>query len=447
MYNLLAELFPICRSSTGDGVRETLRRLQSEIPLRIQEVPTGTPVFDWEVPQEWNIRDAYVADESGQRLVDFRESNLHVVGGSLPVDASLPWSEIRTHVYTLPDHPDWIPFRTGAWQNTWGFCISHRQYEQFEARGEDAVYSVRIDASREDGSLTCGELILPGSGDDDVLISTHICHPSLANDGLSGVVIACELARWLQTLEHRCTYRFIFIPATIGAITWLSQNEADLHRIRHGLVLSLLGDPGAFTYRQSRGGDAMIDRAIQHVLRHTPGEAAIEPFEPFGYDQRQFCSPGINLPVGNLMRTANGRYPEYHTSADDLNLVCPTALAESLEVCRRVIDILEQDAVCVNLRPMCEPRLGQYGLYHAFGTRPDQEQLQRAVLWVLNFSDGDHSLLDIAERADLPFAIIRGAADALLDCGLLETGRPSSETSRPGQSSYNPVPDPSLSGS
>ncbi|MBW3600092.1 MAG: DUF4910 domain-containing protein [Planctomycetes bacterium] len=419
MHALAAELYPICRSITGDGVRATLRRLQERIPLEIHEVPTGEQVFDWEVPCEWNIRDAFVADEDERRVIDFRESNLHVVNGSIPVHATMTWSELRPHLHTLPQHPDWIPYRTCFHRDDWGFCLTSRRFAELAARGERR-YEVVIDATLAPGSLTYAEAVLPGECDDEVLISTHVCHPALANDNLSGIVVAVHLARELQRWNRRYTYRLLFIPATIGAITWISRNQHNLHRVKHGLLLSVVGDAGPSTYKRSRRGDAEIDRVFEHVLEHSGETFNILDFEPFGYDQRQFCSPGINLPMGCLMRTPNEQYPEYHTSADDLNLLSPEALADSLQKCVTAMRVLEGNRSYRNLNPCCEPRLGPRGLYRGFGSEGNHRELQKAMLWILNLSDGGHDLLAIAQRSKLPFALIRQAADLLIKHDLLE---------------------------
>lgn len=418
MFDLAADLFPICRSVTGPGVRETLARLQRLVPLKIHEVPTGTEVFDWRVPREWDIRDAFVQDELGNRVISFRESNLHVVNGSMPIHQAMTWAELKPHLHTLPQQPTLVPYRTCFHTDDWGFCLSDNQFRELDQLG-DRKYEVCIDSSFKSGSLTYGELLLPGESSDEVLVSTHTCHPSLANDNLSGVVVATYLARLLLERERHFSYRFLFIPATIGAITWLSLNQNQLQRIKHGWILSGVGDPGPVTYKKSRRESATTDRAFEFVLQHAHTAFNVLDFEPFGYDQRQFCSPGINLPIGNLMRSPNGCYPEYHTSADNLNFIQPSALAETLEICLRVTELLEGDGVYRNLHPQCEPCLGPRGLYHAFGSRPDRAQLQKAILWVLNLSDGYHSLLDIAERAQLDFALIREAADLLLKHELL----------------------------
>lgn len=416
MHRFMAELFPICRSITGEGVRETLRRIERLLPLDIQEVPTGTSVLDWTVPKEWNIRDAYVASPDGERLIDFGASNLHVVSYSVPVRKRMPFSELRPHLHTLPSHPDWIPYRTSYYVENWGFCLAHRDLERFR---DDVEYDVVIDSSLEAGSLTYGEYTVRGEREEEVLVSTHICHPSLANDNLSGIAVAVWLARTLTDRSPRYTYRFLFIPGTIGSITWLALNRDTVGRIRHGLVLSCVGDPGPVAYKRSRQGNAPIDQAAAHVLRQGELDHLVEDFDPYGYDERQFCSPGPDLPVGRLSRTPNGRYPEYHTSADDLQLVTPQALAESLDQILEVVDVLEHDQVYRNLNPWGEPQLGRRGLYDGVAGGGDLPGYELALLWVLNQSDGSNSLLDIADRAGMPFSVIQRAADALAGADLL----------------------------
>ena len=420
IYDLIARLFPICRSQTGEGTRESLRMLRELIPVELHEVPSGTPVLDWEVPQEWNISDAWIADSSGKRVVDFQKSNLHVVNGSQPIRATLPWSELKTHLITLPEQPDLVPYRASFFGNGWGFCLSQKQFDALDDQSE-REYEVCIDASRTDGSLTLGEFFIPGQSESEILLSTHTCHPSLANDGLSGMALAAFIGQWLQSRPRRYSYRLLFAPATIGAITWLALNELELSRIRHGLVLSCLGDPGRFNYRRTRQGQTEIDRTVAEVMTDLAVPFQQHDFEPFGYDQRQFCSPGFDLPVGCLMRTPNGEYPEYHTSADNLNLVTPGALGRSFEVITRIIKRLEENysEAYINVRPKGEPRLGKHGLYHAFGSRPDAAELQNALLWVLNLSDGKHSLSDIAHRSNCPQDRLTEAAHLLVEHGFL----------------------------
>ena len=420
MHALAAELFPICRSITGPGIRETLAILGRHLPLEIHEVPSGTQVFDWQVPNEWRIRDAFVRYAAGRRVVDFHESNLHVVNCSVPVRISLSLAELKRHLHTLPDHPDWVPYRTSYYQAQWGFCLSHHRLLELERQyGDDYEFEVCVDATLEPGTLTYAEAYFPGSTAEEVLFSCHVCHPSLANDNLSGIAVATFLARHVGQLSRRYSYRFLFVPATIGAITWLSLNEDKLPNIRHGLVLTLLGDPGGFTYKRSVHGDAEIDRAAAHVLAHSGRDHTIVDFEPYGYDERQFNSPGIGLNVGCLMRSPHGRYPEYHTSADDLDLVRPACLAESLTQCVAVVELLEHNRVYLNRCPKGEPQLGRRGLYRALGGDLDRAGTERALLWVLNQSNGRHTLLDIAERAKLPFAVVHRAACLLVEQAVL----------------------------
>lgn len=409
LYNLVENLYPICRSITGDGVRETLKILEKYIPLTTHEVPTGTQVFDWTVPKEWNIRDAYIKNGKGEKIVDFSNSNLHVMSYSIPVRKTLSLEKLQPHLFSLAEHPDWIPYRTSYHNEQWGFCLSHTQL--LELRDEE--YEVCIDSSLEDGALSYGEYYLKGEIADEVLISCHICHPSLCNDNLSGIAVATFLAKYLATQTRRYSYRFVFLPGTIGPITWLCRNEAQVENIKHGLVLALLGDPGQTTYKKSRQGDAEVDRIVTHVLQHSGNPYTILDFSPYGYDERQYCSPGFNLPVGNLMRTPNGCFPEYHTSADNLEFVLPESLADSWEKCRSVMETLEGNRTYINQNPKCEPQLGRRGLYRAISGQAERGQQEMAIFWVLNLSDGKHSLLDIAERAAMPFAIIRAAADAL----------------------------------
>jgi aminopeptidase-like protein len=417
MHACVSELYPICRSITGDGVRETLRRLRRYVPMTLHEVPTGTPVFDWTVPKEWNIRDAYVKDADGRRVIDFNRSNLHVVSYSVPVKARMSLAELRPRLFTLPDHPDWVPYRTTYYREDWGFCLSHRELQSLE----EGEYEVCIDSSLEPGHLTYGELMLPGETANEVLISSHVCHPSLANDNLAGATIAAFLARHLRGLPLRYSYRFLFIPGTIGSITWLSRNESLVHRIKHGLVLACLGDGGRPTYKKSRRGAAEIDRVVQHVLAHRGLDHQIADFTPYGYDERQYCSPGFDLPVGCLMRTPHGRYPEYHTSADDLDLVKPSALADSYAIALSVLDVLEGNRIYERQNPKCEPQLGKRNLYHAIGGQAETRLDEMAMLWVLNLADGHRSLLDMAERSGCTFQDLRLASDVLRDHDLLRT--------------------------
>jgi aminopeptidase-like protein len=406
LHALIARLYPICRSITGDGLRETLRILSGIAPLELTEVPSKTPVLDWTVPNEWNIRDAYLKDPGGAKVIDFQRSSLHVVNYSAPVRARMPLSELRPHLHSLPNRPEWIPYRTSYYEEAWGFCLSHRQLESLR----EGEYEVVIDSTLAPGHLTYGEAVLPGETSDEILISAHVCHPSLADDNLSGAVIAAALARHFskqQRLRH--TLRFLFAPGTIGAISWLARNREGAARIKHGLTLTCLGDSQPFTYKRTFAGNAEIDRAAALVLA---GKGQQIDFFPYGYDERQYNSPGFRLPVGSLMRGRHGQFPEYHTSGDDLSFVQPAKLAESFEVLRELIEVLDANRRYRNLQPCGEPQLGKRGLYRAMGgtSIPD---LQFAMLWVLNMSDGAHSLLDIAERSRLSFDAVRTAAHML----------------------------------
>ena len=388
--------------------------IQGTIPLKIYEVPTGTSVFDWVVPKEWNIRDAYIKVPGGERVVDFRKCNLHVLNYSTPVNATMRLGDLKPHLFTIPEKPHWIPYRTSYYQEAWGFCLAHNQMLALE----DREYEVRIDSTLVDGHLTYGECYLPGHSTDEILISCHACHPSLANDNLSGLVVAAFLAQFLSGQDRRYSYRFLFLPATIGAIAWLAQNRESVERIRHGLVLTCLGNEGPFHYKKSRHGDAEIDRAVAHTLRHGSEPSELLEFSPYGYDERQYCSPGFNLPVGCLMRGVCGTFPEYHTSADNLEFIRPAQLAGSLRLCAAILDVLEGNRRYRNLNPFCEPQLGRRDLYRPTGGDAVGTEVI-ARLWVLNLSDGEHSLLDIAERSGLPFSTISDAAEILCQSGLL----------------------------
>ncbi len=415
MLDLARALFPICRSITGDGTRETLAILASHIPLAKHEVPSGTPVLDWIVPREWNIRGAYIARLDGTRIVDFANNNLHIVQYSTPQDRIVSRAELASHLHILPDHPDWIPYRTAYYSENWGFCLTQSQFDGLS----DDSYRVFIDASLAAGHLSYGECFIPGANEQEVLLSCHVCHPSLANDNLSGMVVAAALAQYLSQIKRRFSYRLLFVPGTIGSLTWLARNEDRLGSIRHGLVLSCLGDAGGLTYKQSRSGDAPIDRIVARVLRGDTRPHSIRPFSPLGYDERQYCSPGFNLPVGCLMRTPHGEYREYHSSADDLSLLRADSLEHALNILQRVVNEIESGVTYVSANQKGEPQLGRRGLYPAMGGQRSAGREQMARLWVLNLADGHHSLMDTAERAGLPLEEIRVAADALAAAGLI----------------------------
>jgi aminopeptidase-like protein len=415
MHAVVRELYPLGRSITGEGLRQSLRVVDRISPLTFHEVPSGTPVLDWVIPPEWNLRAARLVGPDGAVVVDASALNLHVLGYSIPFRGKVSREELEPHLHSLPEQPDLVPYRTSYYAPDWGFCLSHRQRQALPP-GE---YDVLIDATLADGSLTYGEMVVPGASAEEVLVSTHCCHPSLANDNVSGMVLAATLARLLRGLKPRYTYRFLFVPGTVGAIAWLARNEERTRRVAHGLVLACAGDSGRLTYKQSRRGDADIDRAVAHVLRHSGADYEIRPFTPYGYDERQYCSPGFDLPVGALTRTPHGEFPEYHTSGDDPGLVKPDRLADTLKRCLQVFEVLEGDGTYVNLAPKGEPQLGRRGLYGSVGGQSHAVASQMALLWVLSLCDGSRSLLGVAERAQIPFTEVRRAARALEAAGLL----------------------------
>ena len=408
------ELYPICRSITGNGLRDTLRRIGRRIPLKIHEVPSGTRVFDWRVPLEWNIDGASIRGPDGRTVIDFRDHNLHVVNYSEPVDAQLDLDELRKHLHAHAKNPEWIPYRTSYYTRNWGFCLPRLQLDSLPRGRYRAVVSSRLEA----GFLSYGEFRHRGASRDEVILFTHACHPSLANDNTSGLAVATRLAGWLAESPRRFSYRIVFAPGTIGSLCWLKRNERALARVRHGLVIGLLGDSAPLTYKASRLGTAEIDAIAKHVLTEIAQDTRFIPFEPYGYDERQLCSPGFDLPVGRLTRSVNDGYAQYHSSGDDLGLLSAEALARSFEACRRLIDAIEGNRRYVNLSPKGEPRLGRRGLYGAVGGQsPASREL--AMLWVLSQSDGNQSLIDIASKSKLGFAAVRSAAEDLAKAKLL----------------------------
>jgi len=420
MMALAARLFPICRSITGEGVRRTLAELGRILPLTVHEVPSGEAVLDWHVPDEWAIRGATIRRLSGETLVDFADSNLHVMSYSTPVHAVIDREDLARHVHTMPDRPDAIPYRTGYFADTWGFCLRDDQWRQMT----DAQYRVDIDSAIFPGHLTYGELFIPGTGPDEILISAHLCHPSLANDNLSGLCVAAALAaRELRRKDARLGVRFLFLPATIGPIAWLARNEARVGAIRHGLVLTCIGDSAPFHYKQSRSG-ARIDVAMAHVLHQSGMPFEILPFSPNGYDERQYCSPGFDLPVGCLMRGVHGAFPEYHTSHDNLDFISAEALEQSCGLLFDLVDVLQDDRRYTRSDGRGEPQLGRRGLYRAIAGQQDGATAdQNDLLWFLNFADGNNTLLDIAIRADVPFSRILAASRLAAEAGLVGEAR------------------------
>ena len=412
---LLQQLFPICRSITGDGLRQTLKIVQEYIPLEVHEIPSGTAVFDWTVPREWNIKGAYIKGPAGDTIVDFKKNNLHVMGYSTPIRTRMTLSELRPHLYSIPEKPDIIPYKTSYYKENWGFGITHDQLQNLI----EGTYEVVIDSTLIDGSLTYGELYVQGTSANEVLISCYPCHPSMANDNLSGVVLTTLLAQHMLTAKPRYSYRFLFVPETIGAIAWLARNKENTERIKYGLVATCVGDAGHFTYKKSRRGNAAIDRIVTRVLKEAGVEHEIIDFFPLGSDERQYCSPGFDLPVGSLMRTMYYKFPQYHTSADDLSFVRGEHLMRTSLMYRNVFDAIERAKIYRNTNPNCEPQLGKRNLYEAVGGMNHEGPMQ-VLMWVLNLSDGTYSLEDIAERSHIDLKIITEASEVLLAHKLIE---------------------------
>jgi len=417
-YDLARDLFPICRSLTGPGVRETLTRIKDELPgLTIHDVPSGTAAFDWTVPDEWTIRDAYIADESGQRIVDFREHNLHVVGYSEPVDLRLNLEELNKHLYSLPDQPDAIPYITSYYTRRWGFCLSHEQRKHLKPGNYHAV----IDSDLKPGVLNYADLVLQGQSEQEVLISTYVCHPSMANNELSGPVVTTALTQWLMSLDHRrYTYRIVFVPETIGSIVYLSRNIDHMKRnVVAGFNVTCIGDDRCYSYLPSRTGDTLSDRAALHVLKHIDPQFKRYTWLDRGSDERQYCAPGVDLPIATIMRSKYGQYPEYHTSLDDLNLVTADGLKGGYNAVRQAIQVIENN---VRLRSTvsCEPQLGKRGLYPTLSTKGSGEQV-RAMMNLITYCDGKRTLLEIAELIDEPVAKLVDILEPLIENGLIES--------------------------
>ena len=414
LFKLIERLYPICRSITGEGVRKTLKILQELIPLEIKEVPSGTKVFDWVVPKEWNINDAYIKNSKGEKLIDFKKSNLHVVNYSIPINKKITLKELNENLHSLLNFPDWIPYLTSYYKESWGFCLTQKQRDALP----DDIYEVVIDSTLKDGSLTYGELFLPGESAEEILFTCYVCHPSLCNDNLSGTAVLAFLAQELQKKKRNKSYRFLFLVETIGAITWLAINQEKLPNIKGGLVAVDLGDAGGMTYKKTRDGNSIIDQIVLAVLAESGKPHTILNFSPLGSDERQFSSPGINLNVGSLMRTHYEAYPEYHTSADNLQFMNKKSLAESLKIYEEIAYLLDKNQIFISTNQYCEPQLGRRGLYSFLGGQKERKIDTKAIFWVLNFSDGYHSLLDISLKSGMSFREIRKAAEILMKMGL-----------------------------
>jgi len=415
-YKLIVELFPICRSITGEGVRKSLKIIQDQIPIKINEVPSGQKVYDWIIPKEWNIRDAYIKNSKGEKIVNFQKSNLHVMSYSVPIKGKFSLEELKKHLHSLQEYPEWIPYLTSYYNENWGFCISHNQLKNLT----DDEYEVKIDSELKDGSLTYGEFVIPGKREEQILLSCYVCHPSMCNDNLTGVALLTLLAKYLRDKELEYTYHFLFIPETIGAITWLSQNEDKVSKIKCGLVATCLGDCGISTYKKTKNGNSIIDRIVKKVLDDSKSKFELVDFFPSGSDERQFSSPGFNLEIGSLMRAMYGKFPEYHTSADNLDFINTESLSDSFKKYLNVILVLENNKIFRSLNPKCEPQLGRRGLYRLIGSQKNEHLDELAILWVLNMSDGTNSLLDISECAGLSFLQVKKTAQILFEKNLLE---------------------------
>jgi aminopeptidase-like protein len=410
-------LWPILRSITGPGVRQTHEILSELVDLERLEIPTGTTVFDWEIPKEWLVHEAYVIDPAGKRILDIQENNLHLLNYAIPFRGTISRKELDEHLYSLPDKPTAIPYVTSYYQPRWGFCLAQQQRDSLP----EGDYQVVIDTEHIDGSLTLSEAVLKGESDEEVLISTYTCHPSLANNELSGPLVAAFLYRRLKAWEtRRLSYRFVFLPETIGALAYLKLRGEQLQkRLMAGYVVTCIGNAAPFTYKRSRQATSLADQAAEHVLKQLETPSRIIKFSPQGSDERQYCSPGFNLPVGSLMRSMYGTYPEYHTSLDQRSFISFEAMQESVEVYEQILRTLEYNQTYRNLYPYGEPRLDKRGLYESLGHTgvPD---FTRAVLWLLNYSDGQHDLLSIAEKSGLSMQQLHEAAKRCLAVGLVE---------------------------
>lgn len=418
MHDLCKELFPICRSITGDGFRKSLSILKNILPdMNVFEVPTGTKCFDWGVPQEWNIQDAYIIDPEGSKICDFQKSNLHVMGYSAPVNKKMTLDELQNHLYSLPDQPNAIPYITSYYIERWGFCLTHEDRVQLKP----GDYQVYIDSELKDGSLTYGELIIPGETDQEIFLSTYLCHPSMANNELSGPVVTTFLAKWLSELKNKkYTYRIIFIPETIGSIVYLSKNlEVMKEKTLAGFNISCIGDDRAYSYLPSRYGDTLSDKVALHVLRNLRPEFTSYSFLERGSDERQYCSPGVDLPVCSIMRSKYACYPEYHTSLDDLTLVTPSGLYGGYTTVQKALECLEMIET-LKVSVLCEPQLGKRGLYPTLSTKESWAEV-RDMKNLIAHCDGELNLLEIADHINLPLWNLKELVAKLKEEGVLKS--------------------------
>lgn len=415
------KLWPITRSLTGDGNRESLKILSELVDLDIKEVPCGTSCYDWNVPPEWNIREAWIKDSKGNYVIDFADNNLHVLGYSEPVNTKLSFEKLKQHLYSLPDQPDLIPYYTSYYKRRWGFCMSHNHLKELDPNEE---YEVYIDSTLDDnGSMTVGEAIIRGESDKEVLLSTYICHPSLANNELSGPLVTAFIYKELKKKNNlKYTYRFVFVPETIGSIYMLSVNGEHWKNNMHaGFIVTCIGDSGIFTYKKSRQGNAVPDRVVETVLKQTESDFIIKEFSPRGSDERQYCSPGFDLPVGALMRTMYGEYEEYHTSADNKSFVSFAAMKKSVLKYLEIIDVIEKNQIYINTMPYCEPQLGKRGLYPTLRSHKENQGFLDAMMWILNLADGKHDLIDTSIKSKIPLSELVPVIEKLLSDGILKS--------------------------
>jgi aminopeptidase-like protein len=419
MYGWAKDLFPICRSLTGKGVTDTLAYLEKLLPnLSINQLPSGTKAFDWELPQEWEINDAFVADESGNRIIDFKENNLHVVGYSEPVDAVMGFDELSKHLYSLPKQPDAIPYVTSYYKKRWGFCLSEKQMLAMQME-PDKKYHVKIDSRLFDGHLTYGECFIPGESDKEVLLSTYICHPSMANNEVSGSVVAAAIAQYIKSAPRRLSYRILFLPETIGPIAYLSKNLKHMKsHVMAGYVLTCLGDDKAYSYLASRYGNSLADKIAKRALRELAPDYKSYYYLERGSDERQFCAPGVDLPICSIMRSKYGEYPEYHTSLDDMSFISPKGLEGGYNIIKKCIDILESDVLYKNT-VLCEPQMGKRGLYPSISTK-DSGMSVRNMMNVLAYADGTNYAQDISEIIGIPKEEVNEILEKLEEAGVVE---------------------------
>lgn len=421
MHQLMTALFPICRSITGNGVRQTLSMLSAEFDaMNVFEVATGTAVFDWQVPKEWNLKQAYIITPEGRKICDTQESNLHIVNYSVPMQGQIDLDELKEHLYSLPDRPSTIPYITSYYKERWGFCLRHDMLESLQPGN----YQVHIDATLTDGSLTYGEVLIAGNSTEEILISTYVCHPSMANNELSGPVMTTSLIQWLQAQENlRYSYRVVFVPETIGSITYISQNLEKLQQqVKTGFNVNCVGDEGTFSYLPSRAGNGLADRVIQHVLQHVQPDYNRYTFLDRGSDERQYCSPGVDLEVASLMKSKFGEYPEYHSSDDNLEFVTAAGLQSAYDAYLYCLELVENNA-SYQAKNLCEPQMGKRGLYPTLGSPIKPVDVKR-MMHILAYCDGKHDVIDIADIMACPAWELIPLFAKLLDADLIEEIKP-----------------------